>query len=88
MKTRTVINNPDGTQAIAQIVHLANQGALACQLLNAIVCSDMSALQDDHIAFSPKKVAIIACDLAEAMYAEMDDRDWLIRVADPDAIDS
>ena len=85
VKTKFIVNNPDGTQGIGTLVWPTNHGQLACQILNAIIASDMmrNAMGDEPTVFNPKRIAVIACDLAEAMYCEMDDRDWLIKLPEP-----
>lgn len=85
MKTKAVINNADGTQGIATLTWPSNHGALACQLVMGIISGEIitRALQEDERAVNCKRIAVIACDLAEAMYAEMEVRDWLLQLADP-----
>lgn len=87
VKTKVVVNNPDGTQGVGTLVWPTNHGALACQIVSSIISSDImsNAIKDEPCSFSPKRIAIVACDLAEAMYSEMEERDWLLHIPDPNA---
>ena len=82
MKTVGTQLTADGTTNIAHYWYLENHGLLACQLLGYFINGEAvkCALEEGKVDFDPKKLAVIACDLAEAMYAEMDARDWILKL--------
>jgi hypothetical protein len=85
VKTKVALTNPDGTQVIATLTWPTNHGMLACQFVSGILGGEAiaSMLRESTSALDCKRVAVIACDLAEAMYSEMEERDWIIQLPDP-----
>ena len=83
MKTIAQIHNPDGSCAIGHLWWLENHGNLACQLAGYFLNTEamkMCLSEEESPAYSPRRIANLACDLAEAMYAEMDARDWILKL--------
>ena len=90
MKTITTFKKGEVTD-IATLWWLEHHGSLACQLIGYFITSDVLRTvlnEDQKDTYNPKKIAVLACDLAEAMYAEMDARDWILKLPPPkDALD-
>jgi hypothetical protein len=87
VKTRVSVQQPDGQWVVATLTWTSCHGALACQIVGALIASETmrSAIMEDSTRVNCKRIAVIACDLAEAMYAEMEVRDWLVQLPEPEA---
>ena len=85
MKTITKYWQPDGNPGIGRRFWPEMQGELAERLLGYFISQDAikSLAEGESIKWDPKRLAILACDLAEAMFAEMEERDWLMRLPPP-----
>lgn len=80
------LKQPDGSNAIGHLWWLEDQGRLACQLVGYFLNTEAMKLclsDEDTAPYSAKRVSILACDLAEALYAEMDMRDWILKLPPP-----
>lgn len=68
-----------GNAVAASTVARNDMGGTALHLIGAIIASDAikSVQKEGRDEIDPSRVAILACDIAEAFYAEMDMRGWL-----------
>ena len=87
VKTIAKLPQADGSSGIAHLWWLENHGSLACQLLGYFINGEMvkACFDEGNVSYNAKKLAILACDLAEAMYAEMDTRDWILKLTMPES---
>ena len=85
MKTTVAWKKPNGETVIAQCTWATAHGKLAMNILGSVLAMDSlkDIMQEEPNLFNAKRTAILACDLAEAMYAELEIRDWLLHLPDP-----
>jgi hypothetical protein len=78
--TKWRYNEEQRVQVYETFVH-QKVAKLAEMLLPAVLTSDAlkQHMSDDEIKLSPRKVAVLACDIAQAMYNEFESREWLLR---------
>lgn len=81
MKTVRLLKGEDGKAAFMNTTAINARAALACNLMAATMTSDVlkQHLSDEGPErLNPRKIASIACDLANAMYAEIEQREWIL----------
>jgi hypothetical protein len=79
-KSTAIVRGPDGKTVYMETTSVNCRARLAFQLMAATMTSDVlkSAISDDGPKrISPRHVASMACDMANAMYQELEQREWI-----------
>ena len=78
----------DGRRAFVNCTAITPRASLACSLLAATITTDVlkSIHGDDGgpSRIDPRKLAKIACDFANAMYDEIEGREWIMEYPVPE----
>lgn len=86
MKTTVKSVMADGREACFQTKMPNAQAALACNIVTSVIASDSlrAVISDeDPQKISPRRIASLACDIANSMYEEFERREWLIEFTPP-----
>lgn len=88
---RTLVHvGSDGKAGLYDTHVLQHKAKLACSLAVSVLTSDMlrQAVADaDEAQFHPRKIASLACDIAEALYTEFEKREWELAVPLPQGVE-
>lgn len=81
MKMVSLVKGQDGKTCFRETVAINPKARLACTVLSATITSDVfkAAMSDDGPSrINPRKLVSIACDVANAMYDEIEEREWIM----------
>jgi hypothetical protein len=87
MKMLRLEKGLDGRTAFVPCTAIVPRASLACSVLAATLTSDVlkSVTSDDGPSkIDPRKLAKIACDIANAMYDEIEGREWIMEYPVPE----
>lgn len=87
MKTVRLLKGEDGKTAFTHCTAINARASLACSLMAATMTSDVikqHMSEDGPEKLNPRKLASIACDLANAVYSEIEQREWIMEYPVPE----
>lgn len=85
-KGMAIMRGPDGKTVCMETTVINSRARLASTLIAATMASNVlkEAMGDDGVErINPRKIASLACDMANALYTEIEERDWIRHVPPP-----
>jgi hypothetical protein len=87
-KPTLLYQKSDGSPILWDHQNYGAIGRLAVQILPAVLTSNVlkdCMAESGEAAIHPRKIASLACDIAQAVYCEFEHREWLVAVPVPSA---
>jgi hypothetical protein len=89
VKTVHMVMGPDGEVGFRNSTAINARASLACTLMAATITSDVlkqHLTDEQRERINPRKIAALACDLANAVYDEFEEREWIMQAPLPEGV--